>query len=82
MKAPKPVQMKVLDSLNRYYSQIENNNSEKQECWLNTRIIADLCELNIYQARYVLLKLLALGYVERQRDITCNSLEWRPIKCL
>lgn len=36
--------------------------------WLTTRYIADCCEINIYDARYYLMKMLSNGFVHRKKE--------------
>jgi hypothetical protein len=50
------------------------------EYWLNTREIAEFCDLTIYKARYLLLKMAAEGQVEMLPHRVKNSLNWRVNK--
>lgn len=51
--------------------------SAQPKKWPSTREIAEYCELNIYQTRYVLLNLVKKGLVEVSPRSINNSLRWR-----
>ncbi|OKP23810.1 hypothetical protein BSQ40_24235 [Serratia fonticola] len=46
------------------------------EQWPSTRDLSDPCDLNIYQGRKQLLKLVALGIAQRTARSVNNSLRW------
>lgn len=47
------------------------------ETWPSTREIAEFCDMDIYRARYWLLKLLDLGLIDTQERSINNTLRWR-----
>ncbi|HHQ6629756.1 TPA: FaeA/PapI family transcriptional regulator [Serratia fonticola] len=45
--------------------------------WPSTRDIADACDVNIYRARYFLLKLVAENQVETTTELVEKKRRWR-----
>ena len=54
-------------------------NSSQSPAWISTRDIAEHCNINIYRARYSLLKLEARGIVAKQTNKSKNH-SWRPVQ--
>lgn len=54
-----------------------NLSGTSTDSWVSTRDIAERCDLNIYRARYSLLKLVNLGMAVQQSEQKRNR-NWRP----
>ncbi|NYA16566.1 MULTISPECIES: FaeA/PapI family transcriptional regulator [Serratia] len=55
----------------------ENDNGIAAEAtWLSTRQLAEHCQLGIYQARHLLLKLVEAGYVQATPGTKGSTLRW------
>ncbi|CAM3976372.1 EAL domain-containing protein [Yersinia intermedia] len=71
---------KKIDVLNAIISLSQDRNilpGSDSELWPNTRQVAELCDLTIYKARYLLLKLTNEGLVDLVPHGLHNSLHWR-----
>ncbi|HBV9912401.1 TPA: hypothetical protein MEA72_004553 [Klebsiella aerogenes] len=59
----------------------DNNHTTSNHIWVSTREIAEACDINIYRARYSLLKLKSRGEVIQQ-PTRHKTHGWQPTKRL
>lgn len=57
---------------------VDGGGENQTSVWISTREIAEACQINIYRARYSLLKLKELGAVVQQSTERKVALGWRP----
>lgn len=75
---------KVFGALCCLYSKKRDQRAEysetgKRDIWIETRRIAEDCDMNIYKTRYVLLKLCTQGLAEQLPTIRGGKCSWKPV---
>ncbi|WP_273974756.1 MULTISPECIES: FaeA/PapI family transcriptional regulator [Serratia] len=73
-----PFHHAILMTLFQLAPPLNNGVIPRSENWPTTRQIADAHNISIYQARYALLGLVALGRVLVSDGAVNNSLRWYP----
>ncbi|WP_241390410.1 MULTISPECIES: FaeA/PapI family transcriptional regulator [Serratia] len=72
----KPIELLLLEATTSFFDEKKNYSLSLPETWPTTREIADFCEMDIYRARYFLLKLVKAGLIEMKTSNINNSLRW------
>ncbi|MEX3098853.1 FaeA/PapI family transcriptional regulator [Serratia ureilytica] len=57
--------------------QEHNNYEQKESIWVSTREISEACDISIYRARYLLLKMKSNGGII-QEPVRQKTHRWRP----